>query len=94
MAAYVVLRLTITDKEAFGAYVAKAGPALEASTGEFVFSGQVSDELEGSSDHPVTAVLKFPDRASALEWYNSPDYQEATQARKAASDGLVLMYED
>ena len=68
--------------------------ALPVGTGEFVFRGQVCDELEGSSDHPMTVVLKFPDRASALEWYNSPDYQEAVALRQAAADSVVVIYED
>jgi len=93
MAAYVVLRLTINDQEAFGAYVAKAEPSLEAAGGEFVFRGQVSDELEGSSDHPLTAVLKFADRDAALAWYNSAEYQEAVALRQAASDAVVVVYE-
>ncbi|MBT3270692.1 DUF1330 domain-containing protein [Candidatus Poribacteria bacterium] len=94
MAAYVVLRLTITDAEGFGGYVAKAEPTVEASKGEFVFRGKVSDELEGSSDHPMTAVLKFADRDSALAWYNSPAYQDAVGLRQAASDAVVVVYED
>ncbi|MAF10932.1 hypothetical protein CMK11_10835 [Candidatus Poribacteria bacterium] len=94
MAAYVVVRLTITDPDGFGGYVAKGVPTVEASAGELVFRGQVVEELEGSSDHPMTAVLRFPDRASALEWYNSADYQEAVALRKAAADSVVLVYED
>jgi uncharacterized protein (DUF1330 family) len=80
--------------DALAAYGAKARPTLAASAGEFVFRGQVCDELEGSSDHPMTVVLKFPDRASALEWYNSPDYQEAVALRQAAADSVVVIYED
>ena len=93
MTAYVVVRLTITDQDAWGAYVAKAEPSLEASGGEFVFRGPVSDELEGSSDHPLSAVLKFADREAALAWYNLAEYQEAVSLRHAAADSVVLIYE-
>ncbi len=94
MAAYVVLRLTVKDQEAFGAYAAQGAPTVEASGGEFVFRGAVSDELEGSSDHPICAVLKFADREAALAWYNSPEYQEAVALRQASADSTVVVYED
>ena len=53
MAAFAVVRLTITDMEAMGPYSAKAGASVAAFDGNLVFRGQVTDDLEGTSEHPV-----------------------------------------
>jgi|SaaInl7_100m_RNA_FD_contig_21_5409235_length_501_multi_18_in_0_out_0_1 uncharacterized protein (DUF1330 family) len=93
MAAFAVVRLTINDMAAMGPYAQKAQASLMASKGKMVFRGQVTDDLEGTSEHPVCVVIEFPDRESALEWYNSPAYQEAIPMRQAIADGVFTIYE-
>ncbi len=52
----------------------------------------ISTGLEG--DAPDGAVvLKFPDHAAAMEWYNRPIYQEAIQHRMKAAHYRVFMVE-
>ena len=49
-------------------------------------------QLEG--DAPDGAVvLKFPDKAAALEWYNRPIYQEAIKQRQRAAHYRVFIIE-
>jgi uncharacterized protein (DUF1330 family) len=79
--------------EAMGPYSQKAQASLAASNGKFIFRGQVTDDLEGKSEHPVCVVIEFEDREAALAWYNSPAYQEAIPMRLAASEGVFTIYE-
>jgi len=78
---------------AMGPYGEKAQASLQGTEGKLVFRGQVTDDLEGKSEHPVCVVVEFPDREAALEWYNSPAYQEAVPLRQAASEGVFTLYE-
>ncbi len=38
-------------------------------------------------------ILAFPDRASALSWAGSAEYQEIAKHRLAASDGAIVITE-
>ena len=42
-------------------------------------------------DHDRHVVGRFPDRATAEGWYNSPEYQEILKIRLAASTGTLIM---
>ncbi len=48
--------------------------------------------LEGETPDGAV-VLKFPDHAAAMEWYNRPIYQEAIQHRMKAAHYRVFMVE-
>ena len=48
--------------------------------------------LEGEAPDGAV-VLKFQDRAAALEWYNRPIYQEAIKHRMKAAEYRVFMVE-
>lgn len=94
MAAYIVFTRDepIRDEEAMQAYNAVNArgprtPGLEA----LVIYGEITG-LEG--DAPDGAVmLGFPDKATALAWYNSPKYQEAIAHRKKAADYRAYLVE-
>ncbi len=48
--------------------------------------------LEGETPDGAV-VLKFPDKATALEWYNRPIYQEAVKHRMRAAHYRVFVVE-
>jgi len=47
--------------------------------------------LEGFEDFNRFVVLRFPSTAAAMEYYNSPEYQEARAVRQAASGRCNLV---
>lgn len=82
----------IRDAEAMKAYQetnARGGrtEGLEA----IAIYGEIT-ALEGEAPDGAV-VLKFPDKDTALSWYNSPNYQEAVAHRKRAADYRVFMIE-
>jgi uncharacterized protein (DUF1330 family) len=83
MAAYVVVELTLRDKEAREKYSAAAGPTIKSFGGEFVAAGPWS-VLTGDPAFTAGAIIGFPDRETALTWYNSPEYQTLIPIRDAA----------
>ncbi len=81
MSSYVVVELTVKDAAAKNRYSAAAGPVLKQFGGEFI-AGGAWVVLTGEAAFTNGAIIRFPDRDTAVAWYNSPDYQ-ATFADRA-----------
>ncbi|MEG0343589.1 MAG: DUF1330 domain-containing protein [Acinetobacter sp.] len=81
MSAYVVFtREQTTDVKLLEQYAQKASTASENHDLQaLAFYGQF-EVLEGN-DIEGAVILRFPDMATARNWYNSPAYQEALQYR-------------
>ncbi len=50
------------------------------------------ETLEGEAADGVV-ILEFPTMDDARAWYNAPDYQEASQFRKAAANYRAILIE-
>ena len=85
MAAYVVVHATPKDADKMAEYGAAAGPMVAAHGGELVARGP-GEALHGDSGHAMVVVVKFPSKAAALGWYNSPEYQAIIPTRSAGMD--------
>ena len=90
MAAYVVVHSTIKDPDKMQEYAAAAGPTFASFGGEMLSKGP-SEALSGSHGHKIMVVIKFPDRKTALAWYNSPPYQALIPTRTAAMDSVFIL---
>lgn len=92
MATYIIFTREepIKDADAMKAY-----QETNAKGGKFegleplVVYGDI-EGLEGEAPDGAV-VLKFPDRVTAMEWYNRPIYQEAIEHRKRAADYRVFV---
>lgn len=74
MSAYIVVELTVKNADAKNRYSAAAAPVLEEFGGEIIVGGGWT-VLTGQAAFDGGAVIRFPDRETALAWYNSPGYQ-------------------
>ena len=90
MTAYVVVHATVKNAEKLAEYGAAAAPTVASFGGEFVCRG-ASEVLAGANPHGVMVILKFPDRATATAWYNSPAYQAAIPARTEGMDSVFIL---
>ena len=93
MAAYVVVRVEITDPEQFKVYQQLASASVEKYGGRFLVRGGAMVELEGSWDAPRMVVLEFESLERATSWYNGPEYSEAIAARKDAARFTMVALE-
>jgi uncharacterized protein (DUF1330 family) len=91
MAAYIVARITIEDRERYGQYEAGFMEIFAAHTGRLLAVDDNPEVLEGEWRCTRTVVAEFPDRESALAWYRSDDYQSLAEHRFAASDGEIAL---
>ncbi len=66
----------INNAEKLREYAVKAKPAVEKFSGKFLVRGGKNRTNDGIKS-PRTVVVEFPDYVTALECYDSPEYQEA-----------------
>ncbi len=90
---YVVAQITVTDPDAYPAYVAKVQPIIAKFGGEFIVRGGKSVSYEGTPPGDRTVVVRFPSYDKAMEWYHSEDYAEAKAMRMAASTSVQTIVE-
>jgi uncharacterized protein (DUF1330 family) len=93
MTAYLVACYTITDPEGYAPYPAAVAPTLLAYGGELLVGDFHSHPLEGAP-HPVTVVVKFPSRAAALVWYESPEYRAVVGLRTDHTVGTAVVVDE
>ena len=77
---YWIARVDVKNEEGYKPYAA-ANPAIfKKFGGRFLVRGGKFDTPEGSS-RARNVVIEFPDYASALACYRSPEYQENIKVR-------------
>ena len=90
MPALWIAHVNVTDEEAYGKYAKLAGPAIEKHGGYFIARGGRYVQLEGN-DRPRNVVAKFPSVEAAEECYHSPEYQEALDHARGASERELVI---
>ena len=94
MAAYLVVTAQIRDRERFLAgYAAAAAALTEHFGGEYVLRAPGAEVLEGEHPGGSVVVSRWPDRAAALAFWNSPEYAEARRLRDGIAACQVLLVE-
>lgn len=91
MSAYVIGHMTVTSPEGYKEYTGQVPATLAAHGGEFIVRGGRATLLEGELPHARHVVIRFPDRAAAEAWYNSPGYQQIVPIRVAHSTGVLMI---
>ncbi len=91
MAALWIAHVTVTDAEAYAKYAELAGLAISKYGGEFIARAARYVQLEGK-ERPRNVVARFPSVDAAVTCYHSPEYQEALDhARNASERELVVV---
>lgn len=82
---YVVIDLTVKDKEKMKQYGQVAKKLIAENGGKFIANSEV-EVLHGTSSFKLKAIVEFPSVESAKAWYNSPEYQKVIPLRGTAID--------
>jgi uncharacterized protein (DUF1330 family) len=91
MPVYLVSNIVVQDHAAYLHYM-KAGRASVARYGGRLLTAGSPEYLEGKWQPTRVTVVEFPSREAALEFYHSPEYQEARALRHEIADySLVLL---
>ena len=91
MPAYLIATIKVTNPEGYKAYVAAVPPTIAKFGGRYHVRGGNPQFLEGKWDQDRIVVLEFKDKATALAWYNSPEYQAIIPIRQANSTGALTI---
>ena len=91
MAAYFIVNARITDSEGLARYRAAVQPSFEGRDVKVLVSTNDATTIEGTPAGERAVVLEFPDRAAALDWYHSDDYQEVVGMRLASTEGFAIL---
>jgi uncharacterized protein (DUF1330 family) len=94
MAAYFIFRHKVLDRDTLNNdYLPKAVESLGPYQPEVLVVDEDIEVIEGSTEDTRTVVLKFKDKETAKQWYNSPEYQAIVGLRLDATDGAAVLCE-
>lgn len=77
---YVIARVSVSDPDAYADYAALARVAMDRFGARILARGGRFTALEGEA-RPRNVILEFSSYDTALEYWNSPEYQEARSRR-------------
>ena len=93
MPAYVIVDITVRDREAYERYKLLAAPTVAAHGGRYLVRGGATDPLEGSWEPARLVVLEFPDADAARGWWASEEYAPAKALRQSCARTEMLLVE-
>jgi len=95
VAAYMIIAAKLKDRDAFiSGYGASAAKLVEQFGGEYLVLAPGATLLEGTLEgYTSIAVSKWPNRDTALEFWNSPEYADVKKLREGLADVEVLLVE-
>ncbi|EJW10641.1 hypothetical protein A33M_4146 [Rhodovulum sp. PH10] len=89
---YWIGRVEVHDAEGYAAYVAANAAAFRKYGGRFLVRAGQYETPEGES-RSRNVVIEFPDYASALACWHSPEYQAARAHRLGRADTDLVVVE-
>jgi uncharacterized protein (DUF1330 family) len=89
---YWIVRVDVSDPEAYKAYVAANAEAFRKFGAHFLVRAGKYETVEGTS-RARNVVIEFKDYATALACYRSPEYTAAARLRAAASAADIIVIE-
>lgn len=89
---YWIARVDVTNPEAYQGYVVANGAAFRKYGGRFIVRGGTFEAPEGTP-RSRNVVLEFPDYATAVACYHSPEYAAAKAHRDGAAVAELLIVE-
>ena len=90
---YMIEDEDIHDLEEYKKYMEKIKPMIESYGGDYLIRGEI-EALETKPWTPTRIVLvKFPNKKSAMDWYNSEEYKPYKKIRFNTSMSNILMVE-
>lgn len=81
--AYLLVQGIVTDRAAMKAYSAALPPIYQKYGGHYLalVPAPALEVLEGAAEHRSIVLARFPTRAAAQAFWNSPEYADAKKLR-------------
>lgn len=91
MAAYLIVRVNVTDMTQYQEYMKLTPAIVEAHGGKFIARGGDVLTLEGPDETRRVVLLEFPTKQDAEAFYKSDAYQAAIAVRKDAAEAEFIV---
>ena len=92
MSAFFIATSLIKDAEKFQKYAKATGQTFDAHEGEPVLRGKFEGTLNGSAEHNVVGIIRFPNMEALQAWHDSDAYQALVPLRNEAADMTISVY--
>ncbi len=91
---YLVVESKVSDPVAYEGYKKLASAAIEQYGGRYLVRGGAIEMLEGKwTGAPRLVIVEFDSVELARQFYDSPEYRAAREARAGAADMNMLVVE-
>lgn len=91
MAAYLIVRVTIDDREAYHRYMQHTPRTINAYGGRMIARGGEVVTLEGPEEDRRIVIIEFPTLEAAQRFYASEDYQKVKALRDGAGEAQLVV---
>lgn len=89
---YWLARVTVNNQADYAEYRKRNAAAFAKFGGRFIVRGGRAENAFGTA-RPHNVVLEFPSYQAALDCFNSPEYQAASQFLKRGCDSDLVIAE-
>jgi uncharacterized protein (DUF1330 family) len=93
MEAYLIADVDVTDPAAYEKYKREVPATVERYGGTYLVHGGLVKVLEGDWEPHRLVIIEFPDMASLMTWYGSPDYSRLKAIRQEYANTRILALE-
>lgn len=90
MPAYIIGRIDIRDRKAYGEYVSHTPRIISQFGGRFIVRGGETETLEGPEETLRLVVIEFPSLDKARDFFRSDEYQAVKKLREGAGDAQFV----
>lgn len=94
MPAYVVAMMSIHDPETYRRYTDQTPALIQRHGGRFLTRGGPVSCPEGDAYEGRMVMLEFPSKRKVDDWLADPDYQAASEYRRASSTLHYLLVQE
>ncbi len=91
MSCYFVAQIQIHDPSEYQKYLDGYDAVFDRFQGKVLAVDESPMRLEGEWPYTRCVIIRFPNRAEALRWYRSPEYQALASHRWQASRADILL---
>lgn len=92
MPAYIIVDVTVLNKDEYEGYKKLTPVSIAAYGGKFIVRGGSTECLEGDWHPERVVVLQFEDTQRAKDWWSSIEYAAAKEIRQRnATTNMILL---
>ena len=90
MATYLIAEVNLKNPDAYSEYLSKVPKIISKYNGEYLVRGGKISHHEGKWKPKRMVVVKFPNRAKALAFYDSKEYKKFKTIRNKVADSNLI----